>query len=29
MSEVEDGKCKKEWQESGSITVAQRMVVKK
>jgi hypothetical protein len=26
---VEDGKSKKEWQEFGSITIAQRMVKEK
>jgi hypothetical protein len=28
MSEMEDGKSKKEWQDLSSITVAQRMVKK-
>jgi hypothetical protein len=28
MSGMEDGKSKKEWQEFGSITIAQRMVKK-
>jgi hypothetical protein len=29
MSEMEDGKSKKEWQDLSSITVAQRMVKKR
>jgi hypothetical protein len=28
MSEMEDGKSKKKWQDLSSITVAQRMVKK-